>query len=274
MRLVLLAVLCACAGAPVRPAPSDPFAELNRAARAAYAEARERALANAGPVLIVGPERITLLHAGTHSEFELRPAQYQDLKAVAHFALGLHALHFHAAPDPARVAELRAMAVRGLDALGGRGLTAAQIERQREIVRLALAPDGAQGWERAVAPLLLANALDTARAEIADLDAAVGGVRRALGPGEFARLHVIVVGAHMARQGEIAMQYFEKLLGEREGLRLVFAEGLWDEPSELQLLATHLLDASVGQGFFGDARRLHRDLLADAAAQVLAERDR
>jgi hypothetical protein len=29
----------------------------------------------------------------------------------------------------------------------------------------------------------------------------------------------------MAREGEIAMQYFEKLLGEREGLRLVFAEG-------------------------------------------------
>ncbi len=93
MRLALLAALCACAGAPSRPAPSDPLAELNRAARAAYAEARERALANAGPVLIVGPDRITLLHAGARSEFELRPARYQDLKAIAHFALGLHALH-------------------------------------------------------------------------------------------------------------------------------------------------------------------------------------
>jgi hypothetical protein len=81
---------------------------------------------------------------------------------------------------------------------------------------------------------------------------------------------VIVVGAHMAREGEIAMQYFEKLLGEREGLRLVFAEGLWDEASELQLLATHLLDASVGESFFGDPLRMHRDLLSDAATQVLA----
>ena len=51
-------------------------------------------------------------------------------------------------------------------------------------------------------------------------------------------------------------------------------EELWDEPSELRLLATHVLDASVGEGFFGDARRMHRDLLADAAAQVLAERGR
>src|SRR6266852_1598170 len=229
MRLALLAVLCACAGAPPKPSPSDPLAELNRAARAAYAEARERALANAGPVLIVGPARITLLHAGARSEFELSPARYHDLKAIAHFALWLHALHFQSAPDPARLAELRATA---------------------------------------------ANALDAARTEIADLDAAVEAVRRALGPAEFARLHVIVVGAHMAREGEVAMQYFEKLLGEREGLRLVFAEGLWDEPSELQLLATHLLDASVGEGFFGDSRRMHRDLLSDAAAQVLAERGR
>ena len=277
MRLALLAVLCACAGAPPKPSPSDPLAELNRAARAAYAEARERALANAGPVLIVGPARITLLHAGARSEFELSPARYHDLKAIAHFALGLHALHFQSAPDPARLAELRATAAKALDALGGRGLTPGQVERQREIVRLSLTLDGTQGlaaWERAVAPLLLANALDAARTEIADLDAAVEAVRRALGPAEFARLHVIVVGAHMAREGEVAMQYFEKLLGEREGLRLVFAEGLWDEPSELQLLATHLLDASVGEGFFGDSRRMHRDVLSEAAAQVLTERGR
>lgn len=277
MRPVLLAVLCACAGAPPNPASSDPLAELNLAARAAYAEARQRALANAGPVLIVGPARITLLHDGARSEFELRPARYDDLKAIDHFALGLHALHFQAAPDLARVADLRAMAAKALAALDGRGLTPAQLERQREIVRLPLSPDGAQGlaaWERAVAPLLLANALDAVRAEVADIDAAMAAVRRALGTGELARLHVIVVGAHMAREGEVAMQYFEKLLGQREGLRLVFAEGLWDEQSELQLLATHLVDASVGEGFFGDARRMHRDLLADAAAQVLAESGR
>src|SRR5216683_1328598 len=121
MRLALLAVLCACAGAPPKPSPSDPLAELNRAARAAYAEARERALSNAGPVLIVGPARITLLHAGARSEFELSPARYHDLKAIAHFALGLHALHFQSAPDPARLAELRAASARGCGWCSRRG---------------------------------------------------------------------------------------------------------------------------------------------------------
>ena len=86
MRPLLLAALCACATAPAGRAPSDPLVELNRTARAAYAEARQRALTNAGPVLIVGPERITLLHAGARSEFELQPPRYQDLKAFAHLA--------------------------------------------------------------------------------------------------------------------------------------------------------------------------------------------
>lgn len=274
MRLTLCALLCACATAPDRVPPGDPLAVLNRTARAAHAEARARALANAGPVLIVGPARVTLLHGGSRHEFELHPQRYHDLKSIAHLALGLHALHFQAAPDPGRLQELRDAATRALPALASRGLSTEQIERQREIVRLSLAfegPAGLAAYERAVAPLLLANAMDAARAEIADLDAAVAATRLLLGP-EFARLCVVVPGAHMAREGELALQYFEQLLGEREGLRLVFAEGLWHEAAQLELLGTHLLDASVGEGFFGDARRMHRDLLADAAAQLLAER--
>src|SRR3954469_954182 len=266
MRLVLFAALCACAGAAPRP---DPLADLNRIARDAYADARARALASAGPVLIVGPARIALLNGGARTDYELAPAPYQELKAICHLALGLHALHYRAVPEPQRLGQLRAAADRAIEAL--HALPPEQVERQREIVRLSF--DETRPFElreRAVAPLLLANALEAARAEIADLDVAVESVRRALTAPELARLHVIVVGAHMAREGEIAMQYFEKVLGEREGLRLVFAEGLWDEASELQLLATHLLDASVGESFFGDRRRMHRDLLSDAAAQVLA----
>jgi hypothetical protein len=272
MRLAAFALLAACAAAPPKPAAADPFDDLNRVARAAYAEARSRALGHAGPVLIVGPAHIALLNGASREELELVPPRYHDLKSIAHLALGLHALWFESRGDPARLGELQAAASRALAALQDRGFTAEQIDRQRAIFRLSLAVRSAgdlPGYERAVAPLLLANALDAAAAEIADLDAAVAAVRRSLPPEEIARLHVVVVGAHMAREGEIAMQYFEKVLGEREGLRLVYAEGVWDEASELQLLATHLLDASVGEGFFGDPRRLHRDLLSDAAARLL-----
>jgi hypothetical protein len=285
MRPLLALVLAGCAAArpPAPPSAPDALAELNRLSRAAYADARRRAIAAAGPVLIVGPARITLLDGATRQNWELAPARYQDLKAIAHLALGLHALLTGQQVDGERRGELealRAAAQRAGAALEGRGLSPAQVERQQRILDASTAliddvlrrdsVDALPAHERAVAPLLLDDALDAARDEIADLDAAVTEARARLGDAGFARLHVVIVGAHMAREGEISLQYFEKLLGEREGLRIVFAEGLWDEEAELQLLGTHLLDASVGEGFFGDARRMHRDLLSDAAARILA----
>ena len=66
-------------------------------------------------------------------------------------------------------------------------------------------------------------------------------------------------------------QYFLRLLNEpREGRRVVYAESLWQEPQALDLLGTHLLDSGVGDAFFGDSMRMHRDLLGDAARQYLA----
>jgi hypothetical protein len=51
-----------------------------------------------------------------------------------------------------------------------------------------------------------------------------------------------------------------------EGHRIIFAEGLWEEPPRaLDLLGTHLVDGSAGAAFFGQFMRMHRDLLAGAA---------
>src|SRR3954471_8491994 len=158
MRILLLGIVCACAGAAPRSA--DPLAELNRMSRAAYAEARGRALAAAGPSLIVGPSRITLLRGPARTEFELAPARYHDLKSISHLALGMHGLHLLNQPSPARVAALRDAAQRSLAALDGRGLTPQQLDRQREIVTIMF--DEARPLaerERAAGPLLLANAL-------------------------------------------------------------------------------------------------------------------
>ena len=44
---------------------------------------------------------------------------------------------------------------------------------------------------------------------------------------------------------------------------------LWEESQALDLLGTHLLDGTVGEAFFGDFMRMHRDLLGDAAKQYL-----
>jgi hypothetical protein len=81
---------------------------------------------------------------------------------------------------------------------------------------------------------------------------------------------VVVIGSALPRKDNVAVQYFARLLGvPGEGPRLVYAESLWDEARAVNLLGTHELDTAIGSAFFADPRRMHRDLLADAAAEHL-----
>jgi hypothetical protein len=91
-----------------------------------------------------------------------------------------------------------------------------------------------------------------------------------LSPQEWDQLQILIVGPHMPRENLVVMQYFLRLLHEpAEGRRVVYAESLWEEPQALDLLGTHLLDGDVGEAFFGDYMRMHRDLLGDAAIEYL-----
>jgi hypothetical protein len=74
----------------------------------------------------------------------------------------------------------------------------------------------------------------------------------------------------MPREDLVVTQYFLRLLHEpQEGRRVIYAESLWQEPQAQELLGTHLLDGGVGEAFFGDYMRMHRDLLGDAAKKYL-----
>jgi hypothetical protein len=152
----------------------------------------------------------------------------------------------------ARVAELRnyrKLIVNAQSSLGDRGFSDGQLQRQKKIIDESLpfldaAIENRQvqktaldEFARQMTPVLLENVDEAARA-----------------------------GAHMPRDEEITMQYFERLLDEPvEGRRIIFAEGLWEEPRALDLLGTHLVDGSTGAAFFGEFMRMHRDLLSDAA---------
>ena len=54
-----------------------------------------------------------------------------------------------------------------------------------------------------------------------------------------------------------------------EGRRIIYAEALFDESKALDLLGTHLVDTRIGEAFFADPQRMHRDLLSDAAQSYL-----
>jgi len=262
----------------------DPLTALNNGFRATYAQAKADALVGSGAVLVVSGDRLRLFRKGVQvSEAPLRPGLYHRLKAVDHVPLALQLLFCapERTPSPARMAELRSLTLAARDGLKPL-FPPADLARQERILDHslqllddALRPGGIKverlaAFARELGPLLLANADAAAGLELAELDRATALLRKGLSPHEWNRLRVVIIGSHMAREGEVSQQYFCRLLDEpREGARVIYAEGLWQDKDAMDLLATHLVDLGAGAAFFGDPMRMHRDILADGARKWL-----
>ncbi len=291
--LLLAAVVIPASLSPGFQAPSqsaDPLAALNDASRAAYRSAREDALRHCGPVLLVEWDNLVLRYGTQRREAPIIPARYHVLKAVSHVPLALYSLLSPATEanlDAARLYDLRCYREQvqaAKAALAGRGLAQAQLDRQNEILDACLDFLTAVLQRQRVAareltcftcqlrPLLDANTRDAARLELTMLHEQVGKWRATLTDEEWKRVSVIVLGSQMPRRDNLAVQYFARLLGEPgEGRRILYAEGLGDEQRALDLLGTHLVDTRIGAAFFDDPARMYRDLLGDAAKEVLDE---
>ncbi|WP_394821515.1 hypothetical protein [Pendulispora albinea] len=276
------------AGAKTEAAPvRDPMTALNQTARGAYRTAKERILRGLGPTMVVEGDKLVFLHDGQREEAVIHPRAYHELKTLDHVPLALDALigDSDGPVDLGRLTamrELRAHIAPAEQAFLAHGHPAASVERQKRILassvalmddvldRRTLAHAAYVQFARATAPLLLASVDEAARMELDAIHANVSRWRAAMPASAWSRLRVVVISSHMARDQSLQMQYFQRLLGEPgEGRRIVFAEGLWEESKALDLEATHILDARLAESFFGDATRMHRDLLADAAAAYL-----
>jgi hypothetical protein len=119
----------------------------------------------------------------------------------------------------------------------------------------------------------MANVDDAVAMELGALNDAVNEFRKQMSPAEWKRVHVVVASGHMPRDHERRMQYFLLLLDQHdEGDRVIYQEGSDDIDKAIDLVATHMLDASIAREYFkGDSWRMHRDLLSDSAAKYLRE---
>lgn len=292
--LAVLVFLISAAGVPAQtmpaatgPVQSPALTALNNAFRAAYADAKSRVLKSSGPTLIVNGDNFALLRQGQRLEANVGAPIYDPVKTIAHIPLAIYvtltpgdgAVDDDRLKTLAGLRELIPPAEASLDALK---LSAATLARQKRIVAASLAfLDDVAGrrrfarslllaFTRRMAPLVMENVTEATRAQLDATHARVSAWRRDLSPQEWNQLHVLIIGPHMPRENLIVTQYFLRLLHEpREGRRVVYAESLWEERQALDLLGTHLLDGSVGEAFFGDYMRMHRDLLGDAASQYL-----
>jgi hypothetical protein len=272
-------------------ASADPFSQLNGTAIAIYQQAKSRYLAVADPVVIAGPSSILIRQHGTVRRVGAIPAAYHLLKTVDHVPRSLWAALRPAIDgldrDETWRSELTALRPRVeavLQALPKAGLPAEAIRRDEQMLRTCLtlidgylatgvpAPDKLQGELRALAPAVLADAADAARAQIDAIDRDVRPWWTGLSQAERDQTFVIVLGGKTARVGNAAYAYFVNLLGAAEdGHRVGYAESVFDEPGADGLLATLLTDRRLSLDFFADERRMERDLLADGAEARLLE---
>src|SRR3954454_11759762 len=93
--LAALVVLCASgvsAQTTSAPGPVQPPAltALNNAFRRAYADAKSRVLAAAGPTLIVNGDNFSLLRDGRRAEANVGTPIYDPIKTIAHIPLAVY----------------------------------------------------------------------------------------------------------------------------------------------------------------------------------------
>ena len=268
--------------------PPDSLADLNKAFRDAYSRSRKSLLAGSGPVILVEGDDLVLVRDGKRTSTRVIPDAYHSLKTVSHVPLAIYVMVQFSGADQlgeeslTLLRDYRQRIVDVQKSLKDRGLAEAQLRRLEEILTgsLTFLDDVLKNrrsnstetttFTRKIAPLVLASATDAAEFELESLHKQVRSWKAAMTAEDWKKLRVVVMGSALPRRDNLAVQYFARLLREKgEGERIIYAESLFDEGRALNLLGTHLLDSQIGTAFFNDGRRMHRDLLADSAAETI-----
>ena len=266
--------------------------KLNLQFRQYYAQAREERLAAIDPVVVARGDSLVLLHEGKRIEGTTVPANYHDLKTVAHIPLAIFCVlgeKDNQQLDERTLTKLSTLKKHMLavlteleDSFADPRLRQLQLDMISECIKLIDASTSTRTCTQKqlstfidqVRPIILENVESATRLRIDNYHEQMLQWRKQLNQEEWKRLYVVIPGASLARKNETAVQYFSKLLGERgEGKRIIYAEAQFEESKDLQLLGTYILDTEVGIAFFGDPWRMQRDLLASAADSYLDSLD-
>ena len=121
---------------------------------------------------------------------------------------------------------------------------------------------------------IMANIAGAAGAQLDVINRQMTSIYSGLDEQESKTFLVVVCGVHQARRGNVQMQYFRALLGSEASSndrRLIFAESVEDLSGAIRTLAVHQMDKAISESFFGSSIRMQRDLLEDAAEDLIPE---
>ena len=250
-----------------------------------YAEAREAALGD-GAVFVAVADELVLFRRGERTAWSFSPRAFHVIKSVSHAPIALWALCQRSQPvDQARLVRTRELLDAAADDVSSaelddavRGTLHAVLDASRALIdQLSkTGPDPARldAFAAALGPSLLRLVHEATRLQLDALHRHTEYALSQLSPAERNDLHVVVTGDHQARVRSLAMQYFRKRFAEPADAeeRVTYAEGVSDEQAALQLVGIQRLDRKLARAFFGDERRLQRDILGDAARELLRSR--
>ena len=131
---------------------------------------------------------------------------------------------------------------------------------------------------------------EAARIRLAALHVEVQQIQSTIDLEDWKKVCVVVMGPPMPREGELSMQYFEKILKTTVSTkkcpytraltssshlygkqRLIYAESIYEEDKALDLVTTHICDEEVGRVLLNDESAMRADVLQDAAKKCLKE---
>ena len=260
----------------------------------AYDGARDEAKLDA-PVFVVHADALFVFRDGQRREIALTPRIFHVIKSAAHAPVAIFAaLHRNGnghggtlgMPADDRIEKLREHVDAALASLDGeheagretvvaiRGVLDASLAFLDRVLGSA-PPTSAEldAFARATGPHLLELTKLATRVQLTALHEVVETALSELDPKMRAGLQVVVTGDHQARVRSLGMQYFRKRFREPDGVeeRVTYAEGVDDVDEALALVGTRRLDTAIAKAFFGDPRRLQRDVLGDAVHALLAD---
>lgn len=250
----------------------------------AYAATRD-GVRHEVPILVVLGDELALHLRGQRHGFSYSRRAFDSAKSAAHIAVALFALSCDEAFGTATRRRLDQLLEHARGAAAGfeRGadpsLAAEVLPLLRACLRfgedLSLEPASCtaqrERFARETGPSILRVTDLATREQIAALHGAVDVAFQKLSPRERETLQVVVVGDHQARTRSLGMQYFQRRFAEPEGSedRVMYGEHIADEAEALALVGTKQLDQKIALAFFGDPKRLQRDVLGDSAKACL-----
>lgn len=265
---------------------NDPFLKFNNFFRQSYAKTRQVIIERHAPAIAFVNGGLLFVGKGTKPRWEnITPALYTDLKIISHIPLTLYvilALEKEGRLSTLKLEELKnflAMVSNLRKNINKRSFVSND-QRKDQFSQTDLALNLAnkclrtnrflhqdlKDFLKKSYPLVQRNILAATIAQLNIAHKYTKDFYITLSEEEKKQLLVVISGPKAARKQHSMTQYFARVLQVKgEGPKIVYAEGVFSRKGVMKTMGNFLLDIEIGESFFGDRWRMHRDLLGDAA---------